>query len=51
MATHLDHPIDFDKEFSRRVIRHEQHIKWAALAFAIAVLVALAMWATFLRYV
>jgi hypothetical protein len=48
MATHT---IDYDAEFTRRVVRHEQHLKWSLLAFAIAVLVAAVTWAMFLRYV
>ena len=50
MATHMDHPIDYDAEFTRRVVRHEQHTKWSVAAFAIAVLVAAAMWISFLGY-
>ncbi len=51
MATHLDHHIDFDAEFSRRIVRHEQQLKWSLFAFAIAVMVVAAIWAMFVRYI
>jgi hypothetical protein len=51
MATHLERPFDFEAEFSRRSARHGKQIKWSVAAAAVALLVALAMWAMFLRYV
>ena len=50
MAIEIHPPIDFTPEFTRRVVRHEQHLEWSLLAFAIAVLVAAAGWSAFVWY-
>lgn len=50
MATQVERHIDFDAELTRRIVRHEQHLKWSLLGFLIAVVVATAMWAAFLGY-
>jgi hypothetical protein len=47
MATHT---IDFDAEIERRVTRHEKQIKGSVVAFSIAVIIALVLWAAFLLY-
>lgn len=47
MATHA---IDYDAEITRRILRHEQHIKSSVVAFAAAVLLAAVIWISFLGY-
>jgi hypothetical protein len=47
MATHA---INYDAEITRRILRHEQHIKWSVVAFAAAVLLAAVIWISFLGY-
>ena len=42
--------IDYDAEITRRILRHEQHIKWSVAAFAAAVLFAALIWISFLGY-
>jgi hypothetical protein len=42
--------VDFDQEITRRIQRHEQHIKWSVLAFAVAIVVMALLWISFLGY-